>query len=671
MRSQTLVAVAACLFASRVVAQEEYEGYAFAYFTGNSLAGENIFLAASNGNDALSWSELNGGQAVLKSQYGTRGLRDPFVIRSHDGSRFYLLATDLSIGSGTDWGDSQRFGSRYIEIWESEDLINWSEQRHTLVSPATAGMTWAPEAYYDDELGTYLVFWASALYAESDTGHTGASYNRMLYATTDDFVHFSEASVWQDSQASRIDSTVLKEGSTYYRFTKDEGRVTGCADIIQEHSTSLTSQLDGWTVDASCIGAKAGTEAVEGPTIFKANPNDVHGEKFYLFVDEYVNRGYIPLETDDIAKPDWKVSAQYNLPASPRHGTVIPVTKSELDNLTAALGSTPPSRREVLARQEENDGPTLPGFYADPNIAAFGCDYYLYATSDGYPGWGGQDFYAWKSRNLVDWARAEEPFLVLDGENGTVPWALGNAWAPTIIERDDKYYFYFSGQNAQYDHKTIGVAVANSPEGPFIAAPTAMITNTETVNSGQAIDPAAFQDPVSGRFYLYWGNGEPVLAELNDDMASINWATAQHVQGLEDFREGLFINYRQGIYHLTYSIDDTGSPDYRVGYATSLSPEGPFTYRGVILQKDESQGILATGHDSVLNVPGTDEWYMAYHRFAIPDGDGTHRETKIDKLFFDPDTGLIRPVVPTLRDVEPLVMPGCSSSRSRSRSRRH
>ncbi|MFK4985395.1 family 43 glycosylhydrolase, partial [Klebsiella pneumoniae] len=86
------------------------------------------------------------------------------------------------------------------------------------------------------------------------------------------------------------------------------------------------------------------------------------------------------------------------------------------------------------------------------------------------------------------------------------------------------------------------------------------------------------------------------------------------------------------LYHLTYSIDDTGSADYRVGYATSTSIDGPWTYRGVILSKDASQGILGTGHSSIINVPGTDEWYIAYHRFAIPGGGGTNRETTIDRL---------------------------------------
>lgn len=253
----------------------------------------------------------------------------------------------------------------------------------------------------------------------------------------------------------------------------------------------------------------------------------------------------------------------------------------------------------------------------------------------------------------MQWTRADNPFLTLDGENGNVPWATGNAWAPTVIERDGQFYFYFSGNNPTYDRKTIGAAVADSPEGPFTAEPTAMILNNEAITTNQAIDPAAFQDPVSGTYYLYWGNGVPLVAQLGDDMVSIKWETLGQLEGLVDFREGLFMSYREGVYHLTYSIDDTRSENYRVGYATSDSALGPFTYQGVILQKDAAQGILGTGHNSVLNVPGTDDWYIAYHRFGIPDGNGTMRETTIDRLVFNSETGLMEVVLPTLQGVPP------------------
>jgi beta-xylosidase len=635
---------------------DPFEGYVFAYFTNNTKAGEQIYLAASNGNNALSWKELNNGQPIITSTQGTKGLRDPFLIRSPDGGKFFLIATDLSIGSGTSWGDAVRIGSLYLEIWESTDLKTWSAQRHVKVSPDTAGNTWAPEAYYDPTIEAYVVFWASSLYEESDTGHTGSTYHRMLYATTTDFVTFSETQVWQDAGMSRIDSTVLQEGSTFYRFTKDEGASgTGCSDIIQEHSSSLRATLESWTQDAACIGKNAGTSSVEGPTVFKSNPGDVNGEKFYLFVDEYSGRGYIPLETADISKPSWKVSSSYTLPKSPRHGTVIPVTASELASLTAS-SATVSKREHTSPKLSARDSPVLPGYYADPNIAVFDKTYYIYATTDGTPGWGGNQFFVWSSPDLVSWTRAEEPFLTLDGTNGNVPWAVGNGWAPTIIERDGKYYFYFSGQNAEYNTKTIGVAVADSPSGPFTAQPEAFILNNEALKTGQAIDPAAFQDPTTGKYYLFWGNGTPLYAEFEDDMLSFKNGTLRSISGLTDFREGIFLNYREGIFHLTYSIDDTRSVDYRVGYATSESVDGPWTDRGVILKKDEAKGILATGHSSIIQVPGTDDWYIAYHRFAIPDGNGTMRETTIDRVYFD-EEGMIRPVVPTLESVAPETVP--------------
>lgn len=263
-----------------------YEGYAFAYFTGSTKEGENIFFAASAGNNALQWTELNDGQPVLTSTYGTTGLRDPFIMRSVEGDTFWLLATDLSIGSGTSWSDSVKSGSRYLEIWESNDLVTWSAQRHVLVSPPTAGNTWAPEAFYDEATGSYVVFWASSLYNETDVNHEGPTYHRMLIATTRDFVTFSEPTVWQDAGMSRIDSDVIEEDGVYYRFTKDEGASgAGCSDIIMEQSDNLTATLDGWSMIDSCIGRDAGTSAVEGPTSFKANEGDVNGDKYYLFVD--------------------------------------------------------------------------------------------------------------------------------------------------------------------------------------------------------------------------------------------------------------------------------------------------------------------------------------------------------------------------------------------------
>lgn len=318
---------------SNVPASSEisYEGYGFLYFTGSD---ENIYLAASNGNDALSLTELNEGNPILTSNEGDGGLRDPFIMRSVEGDKFFILATDLCIGCGTSWDDAQRYGSRYIEIWESTDLVTFSEQRHVLVSPESYGNSWAPEAYYDAELGTYVVYWASGIY-DDDDDRDSLEYQRVVYATTDDFVTFSEPKVWQDAPPEgRIDSTVIKDGDVYYRFTK--ATLDGCADIVQESSSSLTSELAEWTLVASCIGGNAGTNNVEGPSIFKTNPDDVNGERFILIVDEYSGNGYVPLESSDLSTGQWTLNNKYSYPTTPRHGTIIPLTTEELEAIKGA-----------------------------------------------------------------------------------------------------------------------------------------------------------------------------------------------------------------------------------------------------------------------------------------------------------------------------------------------
>ncbi|ANN18073.1 beta-xylosidase [Amycolatopsis orientalis] len=912
-------------------APQPLKGYSFFYFTGEGTPdGEQIYTAASKGNDPLNWTELNNGKPVLRSSLGELGVRDPFILRSPDGDKFYLLATDLKIHDGRGWDAAQRTGSRSIMVWESTDLVTWSRQRSVQVSPPTAGNTWAPEAFWDAKRGSYVVYWASKLYADNDPAHTGDSYNRMLYATTRDFVTFSQPKVWIDPGYSVIDSTVIEDKGTYYRFTKDERNPTSSSPcskyITAEKSTDLLDPSYDFVAD--CIGkGNPGLDRGEGPTGFKSNTEN----KWYLFIDEYGGRGYVPFETTDLASGKWTMSTGAKLPASPRHGTVLPVTQAELDRLTAppapakadrnglvaqwplngksgttaadstghgydgalagdvkwtdgalefggttghvqlpnnllngaasatvsadvlvdpgqqtpyflyGFGNTGPSGagdgylfatggtggdgfrgaiatgnwtteqaaaatgglprgvwknvtltvgggRAVLysdgvevarndkvtikpsdlgggvtaanylgrsvysadkkfkgrmkdvrlynralsgaevaglpsnstlirsvaldalkvpavidagagtvvlpvrpgtdtrrlsprftlapgAKINPGDGravdlsrpkrytvvaaggqtrawtvearemrsPALPGLNADPNIVAFGDTYYLYPTTDGFDGWSGTTFSAWSSKNLVDWTNHG---VALDLGPG-VSWADKNAWAPTIAEGGGKYYFYFCAE------AKIGVAVGDSPTGPFVDTGKPLIAKNP--GGGQAIDPAVFVDR-SGKPYLYWGNGEAYVVGLNDDMVSFDPAAVQRITGLDDFREGLFMVERNGTYYLTWSVDDTRSEDYRVAYATAPSPTGPFTNRGLILSKDTSLGIKGTGHSSMLRVPGTDEWYIAYHRFAIPGGDGMHRETAIDKLSFTRD-GRIAPVKPTLEGVAPRPIP--------------
>ncbi|WP_053174527.1 family 43 glycosylhydrolase [Nonomuraea sp. SBT364] len=284
-----------------------------------------------------------------------------------------------------------------------------------------------------------------------------------------------------------------------------------------------------------------------------------------------------------------------------------------------------------------NKGPIVPGLFADPHIARFGDRYYLYPTTDGYASWSGTYYKAFSSPDLVNWTGHG---VILDLGPG-VSWAEHSAWAPAVAARNGRYYLYFSGGQGS-GAKQLGVAVADSPAGPFRdALGRPLIAGGQY--SGQAIDPMVFTDD-DGRSYLYWGQGTARVVPLNGDMISFDPAQVRVITP-SGYNEAPFVFKRNGTYYLMWSENDTRSEDYRVAYATGSSPLGPWTKRGVVLQKRLDAGIKGTGHHSV--VQGPDGWHLAYHRFAVPAGNGTNRETTVDRMEFNAD-GTIRPIVPTL-----------------------
>ncbi|MCM3443662.1 glycoside hydrolase family 43 protein [Metabacillus halosaccharovorans] len=299
-----------------MVSEMEYAGYLFVYFTGEGTEnGEQIYFALSKGNDPLNWIELNGGKPVLTSRLGEKGVRDPYIIRSPHEKKFYLVATDLKIYGNGNWGRSVTEGSRSIIIWESTNLVNWSEQRMVELASPDAGCTWAPEVYFDNESEEFIVFWASMLQNMDGTDR----YHRMMYVTTKDFISFSKPQVFIDEGFSVIDTTIIEHQEQIFRFSKGE-------QIIQESGRSF------FDPQFKMINEKVELDFMsrgEGPIIFKSNIE----EKWYLFIDEYGLRGYLPLETTDLTSGVWTMPEKFSLPTNPRHGSVIPVTLSEYKEL--------------------------------------------------------------------------------------------------------------------------------------------------------------------------------------------------------------------------------------------------------------------------------------------------------------------------------------------------
>ncbi|MCR5179600.1 MAG: family 43 glycosylhydrolase [Bacteroidaceae bacterium] len=344
--------------------------------------------------------------------------------------------------------------------------------------------------------------------------------------------------------------------------------------------------------------------------------------------------------------------------------------KKLLTLLAATLLLCAPASAQRSRQAHMSGNPILPEFHADPEIlfSKQTGRFYIYSTTDGAPGWGGYYFTAFSSPNLVDW---KHEGIILDLATNQVPWATGNAWAPAIIEKEVegkyKYFFYYSGHDPVTNRKAIGVATADTPTGPFYDFGKPIVSKLpEGVRGGQQIDVDVFQDPVSGKNYLYWGNGYMAVAELNRDMLGIDTTTIRVLtpEGgtLQDYqyREAPYVFYRDGLYYFLWSVDDTGSANYHVAYGTAASPLGPITVasKPVILQQNPQEGIYGTAHNSVICVPGYDDWYIIYHRInpAYLDkkmGPGFHRQVCIDRMLFDKD-GAILPVRVTHSGVLPV-----------------
>lgn len=293
------------------------------------------------------------------------------------------------------------------------------------------------------------------------------------------------------------------------------------------------------------------------------------------------------------------------------------------------------------------NNPVLRGLFADPNIVAFDGTFYIYPTTDGIANWGATSFSVFSSKNLVQWTNQG---VILDVAKD-LTWAKGRAWAPGIARVGDTYYFYFSAETQ------IGVAKSVSPIGPFKDALGAPLVKTAQY-APQSIDPYAFVDD-DGTPYLLFGSGGGGLrmAELNADMISFASApTNISPSGASGTLEGSGMFKRKGSYYLYWSEGDTRSATYQMAYARAQSALGPFTRLATILEQNPTLGILGPGGGTILAIPARDEFYIAYHRFKIPGGDGTNRETCIDRVVFNVD-GTFAPVKPTLEGLQVAVQP--------------
>lgn len=296
------------------------------------------------------------------------------------------------------------------------------------------------------------------------------------------------------------------------------------------------------------------------------------------------------------------------------------------------------SFQSVSAQKSGN--PIFEGWYADPEGIIYGDTYWIYPTySDLYEKQ--THFDCFSSKDLVNWEKHES---ILD--TAEVKWAKRAMWAPSIIKKGKKYYFFF-GANDVHEGEVggIGVAVSDKPEGPYKDLLGKPLIN-EIVNGAQPIDQFVYYNKKDDTYYMYYGGwGHCNIVKLSDDFTSLvpfEDGTIYKEVTPENYVEGPFMMERNGKYYFMWSEGGWGGPDYSVAYAIADSPFGPFKRIGKILQQDPDVATGA-GHHSVIHVPGTDDYYIVYHRRPLGDTGRDHRVVCIDRMYFDED-GYILPV---------------------------
>lgn len=293
--------------------------------------------------------------------------------------------------------------------------------------------------------------------------------------------------------------------------------------------------------------------------------------------------------------------------------------------------------------------PVFPGWYADPEAAVFDKTYWIYPTySAPYEDQVFMD--AFSSPDLVNWTKHSRIISA-----GDIEWVSRAMWAPAIVPKDGKYYLFFGANDIHSEDEVggIGVGVADKPDGPFKDLLGKPLVN-QIANKAQPIDQFVFHDKDGQYYMIYGGWGRCNIVRLKSDFTGLlpfeDGTTFKEITP-QGYVEGPIMFMRGGKYYFMWSEGGWTGPNYRVAYAIANSPFGPFERIGTVLQQDRTIATGA-GHHSVINVPGTDDWYIIYHRRPLGETDGNHRVTCIDKMVFD-EKGLIQPVKMTNEGVSP------------------
>ena len=314
---------------------------------------------------------------------------------------------------------------------------------------------------------------------------------------------------------------------------------------------------------------------------------------------------------------------------------------------------------DLEEKVEMSGNPLFNGeWYADPEIVVLSNKYWIFPTAS-KPFREQVYFDAFSSEDLIHWEKHEN---IIDST--MFSWADSCFWAPSVIEKEGKIFFFFGANDLQRptskwwnpnkhslkDVGGIGIAVSENPDGPYMDYLGKPLIG-EVFNKAQPIDQFIFKD--NENYYIYFGGWRKCnVGILSDDFKSL--IPFEHGSIFKDitpegYVEGSVIFKRNEIYYMMWSEGNWTNDSYQVSYGMSVSPFGPFHKIDVVLQSDSSIATGA-GHNSVLQIPNTDDWYIIYHRRPIPNTSPNHRVSCIDRMYFN-DDGTIKPIKMTFEGV--------------------
>ncbi len=268
---------------------------------------------------------------------------------------------------------------------------------------------------------------------------------------------------------------------------------------------------------------------------------------------------------------------------------------------------------------------------------------YLYAGHDQAPNdvnaYRMHEWLVYSSEDMVHWQEHPVPLKPTDFN-----WASGSAWASEVIEKNGKFYWYVTVEHGSIHGKAIGVAVADSPTGPFKdAIGKALVTNdmtTHTKISWDDIDPTVWIDD-DGQAYMFWGNTVCKYAKLKDNMIELDGPIM--TVDLPNFTEAPFIHKKGDWYYLSYAYQ---FPE-KIAYAMSKSINGPWEFKGIL---NEVAGNSNTNHQAIIEFKGKD--YFIYHNGSIPTHGGSFRRSVcVDRLYYNED-GTLKRVIMTSEGIQ-------------------